>query len=214
MLSALIVEDHEESRDWLAGLLEEAFPDIVVESVGTLAGAEAILSVRSFSLALVDISLPDGCGVDLVKSLNRSAQETYVVMATIHDDDGHLFAALQAGAHGYLLKDQPRARLRSQLQGIARGEPPLSPSVARRMLRHFRRMESSAEEVPDLSERETEVLRLLARGFTRTDIAGALGIAASTVATYTKSIYRKLGVSGRAEAALQAARLGVVNSDH
>ena len=87
---------------------------------------------------MLDISLPDGNWVTLVEWLRRHAPDTYIVMATIFDDDDHLFTALRAGAHGYLLKDQPRERLIEQLGGILRGEPPLSPSIARRMMRHFR----------------------------------------------------------------------------
>ncbi|AFT69133.1 Two component transcriptional regulator, LuxR family [Alloalcanivorax dieselolei B5] len=212
MKTALIVEDHQESRDWLADLMRQAFPGIIIEMADTLSSASIKASKDSFNLAMVDISLPDGNGLDLVAQLQATSPDTYIIMATIYDDDDHLFAALQAGALGYILKDQPRARLLSQLQGIARGEPPLSPSVARRILRHFRRT-TAPQEAPELTQRETDVLRLLARGFTRTDIAEALDITANTVATYTKTIYRKLGVSGRAEAALQAVRLGVINQD-
>ncbi|HEX5677529.1 MAG TPA: response regulator transcription factor [Alcanivorax sp.] len=213
MNTALVVEDHPESRVWLSSLLREAFPSVTVSAVGTLAEAHTKVAEHSFNLAVVDISLPDGNGVALVNTLQTRAPDTYVVMATIYDDDEHLFAALQAGAQGYLLKDQPRARLVAQLEGIVRGEPPLSPSIARRVLRHFRRLPTSNPNGPELSAREKEVLCLLARGYTRTDIALALGISANTVAGHVKGIYRKLDVSGRAEAALQAVRLGLVDSD-
>lgn len=212
MNTALIVEDHPESRAWLSSLLREAFPSVIVSAVGTLAEAHARIAENSFNLAVVDISLPDGNGVTLANTFQASAPDTYVVMATIYDDDEHLFAALQAGAQGYLLKDQPRARLVAQLEGIVRGEPPLSPSIARRVLRHFRRLPTANPDGPELSAREKEVLCLLARGYTRTDIALALGITANTVAGHVKGIYRKLDVSGRAEAALQAVRLGLVDS--
>lgn len=211
MQSALVVEDHPESRDWLVALVEEAFPGAETVAVGTLARARDRVRDGSFNLALVDISLPDGDGVELVQLLSTESPHTYAVMTTIFDDDQHLFAALEAGANGYLLKDQPRERLLRQLRGVSRGEPPLSPGVARRILRHFRRQASPPAAA--LSEREVEVLRLLARGFNRNDIAAALGITANTVAGYVKVIYRKLNVSGRAEAALQAVRLGIVDSD-
>lgn len=214
MHTALVVEDHPESREWLSGLLGEAFPSIAVTAVGTLAEAHARLAEDSFNLAVVDISLPDGNGVALTATLRTGAPDTYVVMATIYDDDEHLFSALQAGAQGYLLKDQPRARLVAQLEGIVRGEPPLSPSIARRVLRHFRRLPAASPDCPELSAREKEVLGFLARGYTRNDIALALGITANTVAGHVKGIYRKLDVSGRAEAALQAVRLGLVDSSY
>lgn len=117
MNTALVVEDHPESRTWLSSLLGEAFPSIDVTAVGTLAEAHACLDEDTFNLAVVDISLPDGNGVTLASDLRASVPDTYVVMATIYDDDEHLFAALQAGAQGYLLKDQPRTRLVAQLEG-------------------------------------------------------------------------------------------------
>lgn len=212
MNKILIVEDHLENAAWLSSLVEEAFSGGIVNLASTLAEATALVSKEDFSLAIVDIGLPDGTGVDLVTRLQTKKADTYIVMATIYDDDDHLFSALQAGAHGYLLKDQPRSRLLAQLKGIAQGEPALSPSIARRVLRYFRQKPLSAGSVPDLSDREIEVLRLLARGFTRGDIAMALEVTPNTVATYTKSIYRKLGVSGRAEAAMRAVAMGVVSS--
>lgn len=217
MNSALILEDHAESRRWLAGLLDDAFPGIEIVVQTTLADALACVAERHFCLALVDISLPDGSGIDLVQRLRETDANTYVVMASIFDDDEHLFAALQAGAQGYVLKDQPRERLIAHLKGIIRGEPPLSPSIARRMLRHFRAAPAPAPQKTDLpqalSDRETEVLHFLARGFTRGDIAQALGITPNTVAGHVKNIYRKLDVSGRAEATLHAVRLGVIDGE-
>ncbi|MCK0538012.1 response regulator [Alcanivorax quisquiliarum] len=217
MNTALILEDHAESRAWLTELVAEAFPGINIVVHTTLADAVACVEHQHFCLALLDISLPDGSGIDLVRRLRESNANTYVVMASIFDDDEHLFAALQAGAQGYVLKDQPRERLIAHLQGIIRGEPPLSPSIARRMLRHFRATPPPAlpkSELPQaLSERETEVLHFLARGFTRGDIAQALGITPNTVAGHVKNIYRKLDVSGRAEATLYAVRLGVVDGE-
>lgn len=209
MKTALIVEDHDEPRAWLVGLVEQAFPGVTVTEAATLAQARQRINQRSFDLALVDISLPDGSGTALVAELQQQQGSTYAVMATIFDDDRHLFDALQAGAQGYVLKDQPRERLIAQLQGIARGQPPLSPGIARRILRYFQNQ--APADGPELTERETEVLNLLARGFNRNDIAKALEITANTAAGYIKAIYRKLDVSGRAEATLEAVRLGLID---
>lgn len=212
MQSALILEDHPDSRRWLEGILVEAFPGVVVDAVDCLARARDQLAHTHYDLALLDIGLPDGNGTTLVKQIRASHAKTYVVMATIYGDDAHLFAALKEGAQGFLLKDQPRERLVEQLRGIARGEPPLSPSIARRVLRHFRFVAPSSVGAGQsgLTAREEEVLRLLANGYHRGDISLALGISGNTVAAHTKQIYRKLKVSGRAEATLQAVRLGVV----
>ncbi|MFO7992754.1 MAG: response regulator transcription factor [Marinobacter sp.] len=213
MQSVLILEDQPESRHWLEGIVSEAFPGIDVDAVDSLLQARALLARTPYDLALLDISLPDGSGTDLLRQIRASHANTYVVMATIYDDDEHLFAALKDGAQGFLLKDQPRERLMEQLLGISRGEPPLSPSIARRVLRHFRHVAPSlpCESQTGLTAREEEVLRLLANGYNRCDISRALDISGNTVAAHTKKIYRKLNVSGRAEATLQAVRLGVVD---
>lgn len=214
MNSALVVEDHDQMREWLSKVASEAFPGAVVSTAATLAEARALVEAQSFGLALVDISLPDGSGVSLIGELSaRPACDTYSVVTTIYDDDHHLFTALEAGAQGYLLKDQPRKRLVEQLQGIVKGEPPISPSVARRILRYFnRRPTPETADVPQLTEREREVLDLLSRGFNRNDIAQALGISPHTAAGHVKAIYRKLNVSGRAEATLEAVQLGIIDS--
>jgi DNA-binding NarL/FixJ family response regulator len=213
MRSALILEDHDEPRQWLIKLVQEAFPGIETEAAATLAQARVHVAKKEFDLALVDINLPDGSGTELVSELRQSRARTYVVMATIFDDDRHLLPALRAGAQGYLLKDQPRERLLSQLIGISSGQPPLSPSAARRILRHVQQqppvVDTTAEST--LTERETEALNLLARGFNRNEIATAMGITVNTVAGYTKSIYTKLDVSSRAEATLAAVRLGLID---
>lgn len=208
----MIVEDHPEMREWIAGVANDAFPTAETLCVGTLNQARRWITERNFDLILIDIGLPDGSGVDLVAEIEGQSQSTtYTVVTTIYDDDLHLFAALEAGAKGYLLKDQPRERLVEQLRGILRGEPPISPSIARRILRFFSHTGLNAmPEGAGLTERERETLSLIARGFNRNDISTALGITPNTAASYIKSIYRKLNVSGRAEAALKAVELGIV----
>jgi DNA-binding NarL/FixJ family response regulator len=213
MQTALILEDHPDSRKWLGEILTEALPGIIIDEADSIERAREKLAKQHYALVILDISLPDGDGTTLLKQIRASHADTYVVMATIYDDDDHLFSALKDGAQGFLLKDQPRERLVEQIKGITRGEPPLSPSISRRVLRHFRNVATSSSESANtgLTARETEVLRLLANGYNRTDIAVALTIMSNTVAAHTKQIYRKLNVSGRAEATLQAIRLGVVD---
>jgi DNA-binding NarL/FixJ family response regulator len=134
------------------------------------------------------------------------------VVVSIYDDDAHLFDAIAAGAQGYLLKDEGAEVLVGRLREIASGEPPLSPSIARRILAHFHRPAEacnwSRREV--LTPRETEVLALLGRGLRIGDAAQSLGLTRHTVAGYVKIIYSKLNISSRAEAALEAKRRGLV----
>jgi len=204
----LVVDDLTSSRDWLARAATLAFPGIVVDTAATLAAAFAA-SEPPPPLALVDLGLPDGSGVALIERLHPRG--TLCVVATVFDDDAHLFPALHAGAQGYVLKDQAPAALAAMLAGIAAGQPPLSPSIARRLLRHFQPpAPPAAAAPPTLTARETDVLRLIAKGLSVADAAGLLGLSRHTVAGYLKDVYRKLAVGSRAEATLEAMRRGLV----
>ncbi|MBB5208864.1 LuxR C-terminal-related transcriptional regulator [Chiayiivirga flava] len=205
---ALVLDDLPSSRDWLAQALQRAFPGIAVDSAGTLAEAFARIDPPP-PLALIDLGLPDGSGVQLIERL-RAAGDTLCIVATVFDDDAHLFPALRAGAQGYVLKDQSPQALADMLLGIAAGQPPLSPSIARRLLRHFQPIPAPADE-PHLTPRETDVLRLTAKGMTLAEVSDALGLSRHTVSGYLKDVYRKLSVSSRAEATLEATRRGLVN---
>jgi len=210
MNSGLVVEDIPATRLWLGEALASAFPGIAIESAGTQTAALALVERQAFEVALVDLDLPDGSGLAVIAALRRGPSATAAVVTTIFDDDAHVFPAMQAGAQGYLLKEQPREQFIAGLQGILRGDPPLSPAIARRMIAHFNAGGlGSAPEVA-LTPRETEVLRLVAKGFTQQEIAGHLGLSRHTVVDHVKSLYRKLNVSSRAEAALEATRRGLV----
>lgn len=213
MYTILMVEDHQETREILAGVLRDAFGSIQITQTSTLGQARARLKAQAFNLALVDIGLPDGSGIDLVAQISRTMPQVYVVVMTIFDDDQHLFAALQAGAHGYLLKEQPHEELVNLLHGIIQGQPPLSPVVARRILQHFR-IQTKPLSRCGLTHRESEVLTLLAKGLTCKELAYLLGISPHTSADHIKNIYSKLNINSRAEASLEAVRLGLVSAEY
>jgi DNA-binding NarL/FixJ family response regulator len=207
--SALLIEDNLDIRTWLAGLLHVAFPGITVVEAGTMAEARALMIGQSYPVALVDIGLPDGSGIDLVHELREQQPDSFVVVTTIFDDDAHIFSALTAGAHGYLLKEQPEATLIAQLRRVIAGDPPLSPSIARRILQHFH-PPALPQPASPLSVREAEVLRLVAKGLSRPEVGNLLGISSNTVAGHIKAVYRKLNISNRAEATQEAIRLGLM----
>lgn len=209
MKTALILDDVADSQAWLSQALASVFPDIALHCTGSLAEARAWLASHSApDIALIDLGLPDGSGVEFIALLNRCAPQTMCVVASIFDDNEHLFPALRAGAQGYLLKDQPLAQIVELLGGIADGRPPLSPAVARKMLGYFQPIAQSGYE--HLTERESEVLRYIAKGMTLPETARLLGISPNTISGYVKNIYRKLNVSSRAEATLSAQQLGLV----
>jgi DNA-binding NarL/FixJ family response regulator len=212
MKNILLLEDLPEIRTWLKALVMQVFPNAQIVECARVHDAQAQVSAQKFDLALIDLGLPDGSGVDVVSALRESQPEALSVIVTIHDDDDHLFPALQAGAYGYILKEQSRELITEQLQRISQGEPPLSPSIARKVIAYFaaqNKPQANALPHVQLTERESEVLLRVAKGFTLPEIGVQLGLSRHTIADYVKQIYRKLNVSSRAEAALEAQRLGL-----
>ncbi|MCC2637371.1 MAG: response regulator protein [Moraxellaceae bacterium] len=208
----LIVEDQAHIAVRMCDLLQDALPNAQAAIAGSLQQARALLARDAWTLALVDLGLPDGSGLDLITHIRQQHAGISVVVITVHDDDEHLFAALAAGAQGYLLKEQTDDMLVLQLRLWSQGQPPLSPRMATRILEHFRREAapvSSAAAAVSLTPRESEVLRCIGRGLRVHETALLLGVADSTVMSFVKSIYSKLNISSRAEAALEAARRGL-----
>lgn len=155
-----IVDDQAATRAWLGQAVRSAFPEAAVAEAGSLASARKLRLDSGWpDLALIDLRLPDGHGVELIAELHAARPHALGVVPTIFDDDAYLFDALRAGACSYLLKDQPVERIAEQLRGLADGAaPPLSPSLARRILHH---LESNGAP-PGAGERQ--LLQLRARG--------------------------------------------------
>ncbi|MDQ1362921.1 MAG: hypothetical protein QG652_781 [Pseudomonadota bacterium] len=209
MQTVLVLEDHPETRDWLCRIINQAFTSANISQASSQAQARQLLATKKFDLALIDLNLPDGNGVDIIREISRHSPSTYCVVATIFDDDDYLFPALEAGAQGYLLKEQTANEFIHSLQGIIRGEPPISPAIARKMIQHFHTTQQQSDK-QDLSDREKEILGAIAKGLSRNEAAEILGITSNTVASHLKSIYGKLNVSNRAQATLEALKLGLV----
>ncbi|MDX9844937.1 MAG: response regulator transcription factor [Aquabacterium sp.] len=236
-VKVLILEDNPVARGFLCRVVSESFSDVsaIVEAgdlasarreLGIVAGGQAVPGATPFHLILLDLELPDGSGLELLRQL--SGYPATRIVTTLYSDDEHLFPALQYGADGYLLKEDRFEVLVEELQRIVRGQPPLSPAIARRLLHHFR-ADDSGHTVPgalapatpsapprvdpeheQLTPRESEVLTYLSKGFTIKEIASLMGIKWFTVNDHIKSIYKKLNVSSRAEAAVLASKQGLV----
>jgi len=218
----LLVEDQTKTRQWLAAILQKAFPQADVLACSGLSDAFTQLAAlrdrgdaARLWLAVIDINLPDGSGIELVSEINACWPDTLALVATMYDDDAHLMKAFAAGAKGYLLKGDEADVLVGCLKRLTAGEPAMSPSIAHRILAHFRDMAEQQAPAPPLrhqqalSPRETEVLSLLGKGFTVAETARRLELSPQTVSTYVRTIYSKLNVSNRAQAALEARRRGL-----
>ncbi|GAA3462823.1 response regulator [Saccharothrix longispora] len=205
MIRVVIVDDHPVVRDGLRGMLASAGD---LEVVGEAAdGAEAVAVVRAVSpdVVLMDLRMP---GVDGVTAIGRlRGFPTRVLVLTTYDTDSDVLPAIKAGATGYLLKDTPRDELFRAVRSAARGEAVLSPSVATRLVGQVRR--PAAE---PLSDREVEVLGLIARGCTNREAAARLFISEATVKTHLVHVYAKLGVKDRAAAVAVAYDRGLLGT--
>jgi DNA-binding NarL/FixJ family response regulator len=209
MKTILIVEDVAETRQWLTGIAEAAFSGCKVTCAGRVREGLSSLSRTTYDLVLIDLTLPDGSGFDILRHIRTGCPETLSVITTIVSNDANIVAALSGGANGYLLKDQPSELIIRQLKQLADGIPALSPSIARRIMQHFSNTGPAAEPDAELTQREQQVLALISRGLRNIDVAQHLDVSESTIASHLKSIYRKLGISSRAEASWHASRMGL-----
>ncbi|MCA3722018.1 response regulator transcription factor [Phenylobacterium sp.] len=174
--------------------------------------AEGVKLVRAggYDVLMCDLGLPDGSGIDLIRSSVSLHPAADVIVVTMFADHKKVLDSIKAGAKGYLLKDENLEDCVQGIREIRRGGSPINPFIARKLLERFRPDTSDAQQEV-LSERETEVLGLLARGYSYGEIATLLGISAQTVGTYVKRLYRKLEVGSRSEAVFEASSRGLLN---
>jgi DNA-binding NarL/FixJ family response regulator len=203
----LIIEDLELAMTWLESSIQSAFPESIITKAINLSEALQLVKSDVFDLALVDIGLPDGSGLDIVDYLTKINSPTHMVVTTIFDDDEHVFSALRKGAKGYVLKDRDKEELTQMFLNIKNGQYPISAVIANKLLNFF----NPQKPKHNLTEREKEVLTLIAKGFKVPLVADTLGIKKSTCYGYVKDIYRKLDINSRAEASMAAGKLGLVD---
>jgi DNA-binding NarL/FixJ family response regulator len=214
-VSVAIVEDD--------GLLSERYreligsaPDMRLEWTASGA-AEALrrLATAVPDVLLVDLGLPDGSGLDVIRAAKAHRADCEVMVVSVFGDEEHVVAAIAAGASGYLLKDALAESFLGTIRELRAGGSPISPSIARIILNHARAPDAptSGVELSDceLGEREQEILSLVAKGFNFQEIGRLLGISNNTVKTHIYRIYRKLSVHSRGEAVFEAKRLGLLD---
>lgn len=211
----MVVEDDEPGQWRLCGLLGAIVGEGLVASVvGSVGEAQAAARAETFDIALVDIGLPDGNGVEFIAWVRKWHPEISCLVITSWGDGDTVLAALRAGAIGYLLKDRDDAELSRALQNVQQGGAPIDPFVARRILTVL--PDAAAEAKPAatageaLSGREHQILDLVAHGHNNRQIAELTGLSRFTIEDYTKRIYRKLAVGSRAAAVFQAQARGLL----
>ena len=195
-----IVEDDEPIRQILGEIVRGAAG---LELVSVFVDAESALEALPRDqpdVVLMDINLPKLSGVECVRRLRPLVPRTQFLMLTVYEDADHIFAALAAGATGYLLKSTRRAELLTAIQQVVDGGSPMSSGIARKVVQSFSRADSPRSELETLSPREQSVLSLLAQGLLYKEIADSLAISVPTVNTYIRRIYEKLHVRSRSQA--------------
>lgn len=212
-IGVIIVDDHPVFRDGLRQCLQARTELQLIAAVG--GGEEmwrAIGERGRPQIVLMDVEMPGQGGIELTQALHERYPDIRVVMLTAFSDSERVFAALKAGAVGYLLKNAPPGEICGAVERAARGEPMLSGEIAGRVLREFEREreeERYREQLADLTPREEETLRLLATGESNREIGKRLFISEQTVKNHVASIFRKLQVNDRTKAALLAVKLGL-----
>jgi len=212
--SVLLVEDDNNTRMSLASVINEHIQLNVVAAVSTYEEGIHKLDNAPPDVLLVDLGLPDGDGTNLIREIYKRGYSTDVMVITIFGDEKHVIKAIEAGATGYILKDESNHYIASSIMQLIGGGSPISAPIARHLLTKFQKSISvqltEALDVPQLTRRETEVLSQLARGFSFAEIADILSISTHTVTSHVKHIYRKLAVRSRSEAVFEGVQLGLI----
>jgi DNA-binding NarL/FixJ family response regulator len=218
--SVLIVEDEPEFlRRFSHAVLAD--PGLCLTgTAGTTRAAIALLEAQQPDVVLLDLGLPDRDGVDVIRAAVQCPRPCDVLVVSMFDDDQHVLASIEAGAAGYLLKDALPASIVASIRELRSGGSPISPGIARRILARFRLALAPARgpapgarcvaAASPLTDRETELLRLTAKGLSFETISELMGISPHTVVAHVRKIYRKLAVHSRGEAVYEATQLGLL----
>ena len=218
-ISIIIVEDEPEFRRRFVQIVENEPSMKLVGAASNKREAQAIIDRESFEVMLIDLGLPDGSGIELIRQVSQKKPDVDIMVVTVFGDEQHVVSSIEAGATGYILKDSAPADVISCIRLLRAGGSPVSPVVARSVLRAIRnRMSTTAParlpgtEQNPLSARETEILQLLAKGMSFNEIGDILGISPHTVTAHIKKIYRKLAVYSRGEAVYEATQMGLLKN--
>jgi DNA-binding NarL/FixJ family response regulator len=208
-LRVLVVEDHPLFRKGVVALLD-AVPDLSVAGVA-VSGEDAVARAPELrpDVVLMDLQLPGMSGIEATRAIVAAEPDVRVLVLTLFEDEHSVFLALRAGARGYVLKDADEDELTDAIRAVARGEAIFGQAVAGRVLAYFAQPKPAPDVFPELTDREREVLGLIARGHPNPSIARTLFLSPKTVANYVSAIFTKLQVADRAEAMIRAREAGL-----
>jgi DNA-binding NarL/FixJ family response regulator len=215
-VAALIVEDDPTFRRRFEEILARSAGYRVLAAVESVAEGVEAVRAHHIDLLVVDLGLPDGDGITVIRAATERRPECAVMVVTVFGDEEHVVSAIEAGASGYLLKDSDPEDFLAAVRDLLDGGSPVSPMVARLVLDRLRkpldrsRPKGTGDDAVELSDRETEILTLVAKGFSFGDICDLLSITNNTVKTHVNRIYRKLAVHSRGQAVYEATRLGLI----
>jgi two-component system, NarL family, response regulator DevR len=208
MIRVYLLDDHEVVRRGLAGLLESAGDIEVVGESGSAQEATRRIPALRPDVAILDARLPDGSGIDVCRDIRSVDSSIKGLILTSYEDDDALFAAIMAGAAGYVLKQVRGTDLLDGVRRVAAGQSLLDPAVTLRVLERIRSgVEDEPSELKSLTEQERRILELVAEGLTNREIAGRMFLAEKTVKNYVSSLLAKLGLERRTQAAVLATKL-------
>lgn len=211
-IDVLVLEDHPDTRRQLIRSLASDPRLSLAAEAESLSEARAWLqSGGRARVALVDIGLPDGSGVELIRELTDQRTDTVVLVITAFGDEKIVVEAIEAGAMGYLLKERDADHVVESIFTVLDGGSPISPSIARQLLKRFQGSEDSKKVAVGLTQREKEVLCQVVKGFSYKEIADHLELSIHTVTSHIQHVYRKLSVRSRGEAAFEAIQLGLID---
>ncbi len=219
MPRVLIVEDDPAFRARYAAMLANDASFDVVASVGTGGEGLAMLELRKPDVLLVDLGLPDMSGIEVIRHASQTLPKCECMVVTVFGDEEHVLASIEAGAAGYLLKDASEESFLSGIRELMNGGSPISPIIARRLLKRFQAVPPASVAAADdesssvaLSDREREILLLASKGFNYPEMGKLMSISPHTVTSHVKKIYRKLAVHSRGEAVFEANRMGLIRT--
>ena len=219
MPRVLIVEDDAAFRERFGAILAKDAEFEVVASVGTAIEGMTMLDTQKPDILLVDLGLPDLSGIEVIRQASRTLPSCESMVVTVFGDEEHVLASIEAGASGYLLKDASEESFLSGIRELVAGGSPISPIIARRLLKRFQPDLAPAKLEPNtsdpevtLSDREREILLLASKGYNYPEMGKLMGISPHTVTSHVKKIYRKLAVHSRGEAVFEAHRMGLIRS--